>query len=102
MQEPAKKDWKAKREPQLLQLFLGRGYAQELGLQDKAAAGLEKIESVMPWERGDGAAPPLASRCEGAEQKHHPPKSPIDIRSGKVQNEQALRTIGHGICEINP
>ena len=57
MQEPAKKDWKAKREPQLLQLFLGRAYAQKLGLQGSMQAGLEKIDSVTASERADAAVP---------------------------------------------
>lgn len=50
VQEPGKKAWKAKCEPQLLQLSPGRAYAQELGLQGKAVAGLEKTESVNPLE----------------------------------------------------
>lgn len=32
VQEPGKNAWKAKREPQLLQLSPGRAYTQELGL----------------------------------------------------------------------
>lgn len=48
VQEPGKKAWKAKREPQLLQLSPGRAYA--LCLQSKAVAGLEKTESVNPLE----------------------------------------------------
>lgn len=53
-QQPAKKDWKTKHEPQLLKLFLGRAYVQELGLPmlTQVAAGLEKnkVNSVNPSE----------------------------------------------------